>query len=172
MKDPQLLDRVRTEVSSAILPSSTRARVQFDLSKLCSQPLLQSIYAENLRLRVTLFQMRGVQGSEFRLGDWILRRSNLIIIPSHNAHMNSNIWNTGTERDSRPLHAFWADRFLQSPNGRFAGPLKPKSTSCNHIDPAGCDYGEILSKSSVEADTPRFKSDDLGGAFIPYGGGQ
>ena len=169
IRDSSLLSRVRNEVESALIPSSDPSELQFDIPKLCSGPLLQSVYAETLRLRVALIVTRTPCRSEYKLGDWIFPKNELIAISSRDAGLNEEIWNTGTAEDPHPLDEFWADRFLIYPNDPNSGPLKkptpPQQTeksSSTVTSPSGEDLRE----------SPKFSLEGLSGAWIPYGGGQ
>ena len=53
-RDLSLLSRAQTEIAACIL-RSTPQNLEFDIPKLCNQPLLQSCYAETLRMRVAVY---------------------------------------------------------------------------------------------------------------------
>ena len=168
VRDSSLLSRVRNEVESAFIPSSDPRELQFDITKLCSGPLLQSIYAETLRLRVALIVTRTPERSDYKLGNWIFPRNELIAISSRDAGLNEEIWNTGTAEDPHPLDEFWADRFLIYPDDPNSGPLKKPGSAQNEKSlntPAS-------STGRIPQETPTFSLEGLSGAWIPYGGGQ
>ena len=59
IQDQKLLARVRQEVDKARIPkASDNTGAGFDLAKLCENPLLQSCFAETLRLYMNIALMR------------------------------------------------------------------------------------------------------------------
>jgi hypothetical protein len=60
LRDPQLLCRVRSDIASCADDTQPSG---FDVEKLIKLPLLQSIWAETIRLRVHIFNTRKT-GSE------------------------------------------------------------------------------------------------------------
>ena len=163
--DPVLLSRVREEVDECILPSSDPdAPPQFDLTALGNSPLLQSCYAETLRLRTAILVTRVPERDDFKLGDYVFPKNNLIMVASQTAHMDEDVWNTGTGEAPHPINTFWAERFLVHPDAPGSGPLKhAKAQRPKQSLP------EI--PESVK-EKPRFSTEGLSGAWIPYGGGQ
>jgi cytochrome P450 len=150
--DPSLLPRVEAHVKRAQLPrgADTPELVRFDVDKLCKSPLLQSIYAETLRLRVALLINRTPVHSDFELGGWRFRKGRMIAMSTFTAGTNEAVWNTGSKGDYHPLEEFWADRFLV--------PVKTQ--------------GEMEKHGVGDGDAPReFSTTGLSGAWIPYGGG-
>lgn len=167
-RDPYLLSRLRSEISSTIC-SGTSADLRFDYSQLGRQPLLQSVYAEVLRLRLSLFSLRSAQGADFQLGDYTLRQDQTIMISSYTSHMDPTVWNTGTNDDPHPIDEFWAERFLVYPDDPSSGPLKKAV-------PAPQEHASLTSvkdngNTGEQPAGPRFSTKGLSGIFIPYGGG-
>lgn len=102
--DPVLLARARKDVDSAHLPSiNSNDPPRFDINLLCKAPLLQSVYAEVLRLRTAIFITRMPEHNDFRLGDWIFPKNKLMMAASYTAHHDESVWNTGTATDPHPL---------------------------------------------------------------------
>lgn len=56
-RDPALLSKIRHSIRSSV-DSSVQSNLRFDIEKLIRQPLLQSVYAETLRLRVHVYITR------------------------------------------------------------------------------------------------------------------
>lgn len=144
--DPDLRERVMHELAKARMPDDDAGGpslpLRFELEGITSSPLLQSIYAETMRLRVSFLHCRVPRHSDYRLGPFNLRRGGLILVSSDLASRNETAW--GPRRCQRPLEDFWADRFLVPAEGERVG----------------------------EGDGPRFSMDGLDGAWIPYGGGK
>lgn len=173
IRDPTLLARVRNEVEEATLPATPDgpAVPDFDLTKLCSGQLLQSAYAETLRLYMAAGLFRIPSHKDYVLGKWRFPRDGLILMSSRTAHHNEETWNAGTPEEPHPLNKFWADRFLVFPNDPTSGPLKKRS----HADDTSmtrANQDKDHSDKQSELDKPKFSMEGLAGSWVPYGGGQ
>lgn len=164
-RDQKLLSRAQAEIAVARKPTPGPEQAELDIVKLCSSPLLQSVYAETLRLRVALVITRTPEHEDFHMGEWTFRKNRPIVFSSRSAAMNPEIWNAGTVDDPHPLDQFWADRFLVDPSDPMSGPSRK--------DPS--QDGKTISKH-VTLDKheakPYFSMEKVGGGWIPYGGGQ
>lgn len=138
---------------------------EFDVHKLVGGPLLQSIYAETLRLRVAIMVTRTPEREDFHLGDWVFPKNKIIALSSRTAAMNPNLWNTGFPENPHPLDQFWAERFLVYPDDPASGPLR-KQLSVEEVEQRG-----FVSVDRSEM-APQFTMEGLAGGWIPYGGGQ
>ena len=167
-RDPDLLARVEKEIGACRISSTETHEASLDINKLCSQPLLQSIYAETLRLRVALFVTRTPEHEDFNLGEWKLPAKTAIALSSRTAAMNPSIWNAGTFENPKPLHTFWADRFLIYPNDPSSGPLR-KDLADEKILPR---HGRSTTVETLSETESTFSMDGVAGGWIPYGGGQ
>lgn len=149
--DPKLLGRVQHTLSESIVTSdgNTTAEtlpLRFDLTRTLSSPLLQSVYAEVLRQRISLFHNRSPTVGDYKLGPFALRNGGLVCVSTDIAHNSEKAW--GPARTERPLGEFWAERFL--------------------VPAADGKEGEGNPNATTEA---RFSTEGLDGAWIPYGGG-
>ncbi|KAG6353408.1 hypothetical protein INS49_005589 [Diaporthe citri] len=147
--DRNLLGRVQHTLSETTVASdgNTAAEtlpLRFDLAHTLSSPLLQSVYAEVLRQRVSLFHNRAPTVGDYKLGPFTLRNGGLVCVPTNIAHNSEKAWGPG--RTERPLGEFWPERFLVPADGK-EGEGNP-------------DTAEV-----------RFSTEGLDGAWIPYGGG-
>ena len=131
-------------------------KCRFDIEKLGRSPLLQSIYAEVLRLHIAAFIMRSPEWENMKLKNWIFPKGDIVLIATTPAHMDEKVWNTG-KANEHPLNQFWADRFLVFPGEPTSGPRK--STN-----------GAVIPQIE-EGDEPAFSIEGLDGSWIPYGGG-
>jgi cytochrome P450 len=155
--DPALEARIRKEFSSALIAPANPSHVPvFDINKLCSGPLCQSIYAETLRIRVQVTVQR-IAVQDINFCGWAIKKDSLISIGSNNEAMDKRIWNTGSDADPHSLGEFWADRFLIYPNDPTSGPLKPREAV--DIPEKVDDKGE-----------PRFSLEGLANSWIPFSG--
>lgn len=165
-RDPVLLARVKKELDSCLLYSPNSTKPGFDINKLCSQPLIQSIYAETLRLRVAMFVTRTPDEQSYDLGPWKCPPKMDMVLSSRNSALNPNIWNAGTTEDPHPLDTFWADRFLIYPDDPTSGPLKKE------IFPNKDSRQEVVTNEKDQKPTPSFSMEGVTRAWIPFGGGQ
>lgn len=146
--DRKLLDRVRGTLAASIVADSNSTTVEaqpfrFDLTDTLSSPLLQSVYAEVLRQRVSLFHNRSPTMGDYKLGPYTLRNVGLVCISTDIAHNSTKAWGpTRTDNGTRPLHEFWAERFLAQD---------------------ALDAEKMIDE--------RFSTEGLDGTWIPYGGG-
>ena len=149
-----------------------------DVDSLCSKPLLQSAYAETLRLYTSLFTLRSPAHEDFRLGIWKVPKDKLIAVDSRVAHMDSRFWNTGCRSSSNaeddaegpyPLNKFWTARFLEYDDDPTNGPLRfnPSKSKASAVGAIG---DPVLGLNGNNHD-PRFTMEGLTGAWLPFGGG-
>lgn len=158
-KDPTLLSRTRAELEQSCSPTVIQD-AQYHSHILVSLPLLQSIYAETLRLRIRAYAPRYTDRSKLQINGWTFPRKSVILVSTETAHMDTNVWNT--KDGERPIDVFWADRFLVYPDDPSSGPVKNKATK------------EESSSSSLEPNNdtgPKFSLAGTNGVWIPYGGG-
>ncbi|KAK4694385.1 hypothetical protein P7C71_g3190, partial [Lecanoromycetidae sp. Uapishka_2] len=166
-RDPNLMARVQKEIKACRNSSAGSSQASLDITALCNQPLLQSIYAETLRLRVALIVTRTPEEEEFRIGEWTFPPQRVIALSSRTAAMNPNVWNAGKPEDPHPLDTFWADRFLIYPNDPMSGPLRKDATKMEKYR-----LNEPTSEGKPSETGPRFSMEGVAGGWIPYGGGQ
>ena len=160
--EPTLVPRLQRELEIARRPSVRTGDVRFDVGIMCTQPLMQSIYAETLRLRMGLLINRTSQSKEVRMGPWKFPPNAPIAISTTTAATNPEIWSDA--RGKHPLDEFWADRFLVFPDDPESGPLR-KPLPLQNI--------EKMSMPSDDAtNAPTFSLNGLGGGWIPYGAGE
>ncbi|KAL8672925.1 MAG: hypothetical protein Q9168_002631 [Polycauliona sp. 1 TL-2023] len=171
LQDPKLQKRVRSIISPTalhpVLEDTTRERVPtFDTPKLCSDALLQSLYAETLRLRVAVLVVREPARDNFSFRGWHIKKNEVLSISTRTEAMNQDIWNTGDDQDLHPLDTIWADRFIIDPEDPSSGPLRlPKERRNKPRVPA------IHVNGQADARKPYFSMDGLSASWIPYGGG-
>lgn len=116
IRDPALLSRVRSVIDSYRIPSCEPTGVDFDYATLCTDPLLQSIYAETLRLHVASFVMRGPSHDHFFVQGKFIPKDAIMLLSSYNAQTDPRGWSSFFS-DAHPIDRFWAERFLVPLNG-------------------------------------------------------
>jgi len=119
LKQPSLLSEALDKIIASQAWSSIPTNPCVDIETLCGVPMLQSMYAETLRMYTSLFSPRSAIHGDFKLGGFTIPKGERIAVDSRVSAMDKSIWNTGatatTEQGPRSLHRFWAERFLVSP---------------------------------------------------------
>ncbi|KAI1212616.1 cytochrome P450 [Annulohypoxylon truncatum] len=110
-RDPTLLQAIREEVRACV-QTDPDSQIPFDVAKLLKQPLLQAVFAENLRLRVHGFLIRYPELGDIHINNWTIRRNHWCIASSTPASMDPNFWCAG-ENSAYPVDRFWPGRFLK-----------------------------------------------------------
>ncbi|KAL2060528.1 hypothetical protein VTL71DRAFT_9169 [Oculimacula yallundae] len=151
LHDPSLKERLHNILPAAIQPESTTSGKlpKFDILKLCEEPLMSSIYAETLRLRVAVLIVRQPSIDNFSFRGWHIKKDEVLSLSTRTEAMNEDVWNSS----SHPLTEFYSDRFIVDPNDPSSGPFKEQ-------------------KVKTKDGKPYFALDgSSNGAWIPYGGG-
>ena len=135
-----------------------KPHLAFDIIKLTEDDLLQSMYAETLRLRVSVLLVRQPARDNFSLHGWHIKKHEAVSMSTSTEMMDQDVWNTGSKSDPHPIDRFWAERFLVHPNDPRSGPLKENKRR--------------ETKSSNRNGAPYFSLDGCAFSWIPYGGGR
>ncbi|KAH7320698.1 cytochrome P450 [Stachybotrys elegans] len=133
--------------------------VCIDPAKLMADPLLQSVYAETLRLRVAVLVVREAVRGDFSFCGWQIKKNEVLTISSRTEAMDQTTWGTGGPDEPYPLHKFWPRRFLVDPADSNSGPLNIQKRAKK-------------SSAAEGSSGPYFSMDGLAGSWIPYGGGR
>ncbi|KAI0508715.1 cytochrome P450 [Xylaria bambusicola] len=108
IKDQSLMQDARAEVLEAFAFDANKGRRFLNPQKLTSQPLLQSIYTEILRLHVSFTisreAMRPVEIDGYKIPSGSLVQSS-----SNIAHFDESVWGT----EEHPASEFWAERHIK-----------------------------------------------------------
>lgn len=108
------------EVRTASVSSGDSTR--FDLKKLLELPLLQSIYAETLRIYVTAMFLRKT-AKDTQLGAFTVPQDSTVMLCSHSEQMNEKLWNPTCSPEIPAVTEFWGRRFLdEDPSLPDSGP--------------------------------------------------
>lgn len=107
-KDAALLKAVREEVAGAFVTDSATGARTLDVQKVVALPLLQSLFTEILRLRVSMVIMRVVE-EPMSIGGVSIAKGSLIHAYSHIAHTDEDTWGA----PEHPADQFWAERHIQ-----------------------------------------------------------
>lgn len=150
------------EVTSSQGWSSLNNNLKLKIEPLCDMPLLQSMYAETLRLYTSLFTLRSCSHGSLDLGNFTIPKDELIAVDSRASAMDSSIWNTGTTQP-QPLARFWAERFIVSPEDPKSGPVRFNASKARESYPKCSPHHQPKN--------PYFTMDGLAGAWLPFGGG-
>ncbi|KAL8721387.1 MAG: hypothetical protein Q9225_001934 [Loekoesia sp. 1 TL-2023] len=167
LRQPGLVQKALDEVVASQAWCSIPSDPCVDIETLCSVPILQSLYAETLRLYTSLFSLRSAIYGDFKLDSFTIPKGELIAVDSRVSAMDNSIWNTGktatTEGETHPLDQFWAERFLMYPNRPGTGPLRADLSSPREVQTKAITHSD--------GDDCRFTTEGLAGAWTPYGGG-
>jgi cytochrome P450 len=132
------------------------------MTKLTTDTLLQSVFAEILRLRVAALVVREPTVNNFSLpGGWYIKPHETISMSTRTELMDPTVWNAGDAANPHPLDKFWAERFIVYPDDPRSGPLKePK----RRLKPAP--------KDGKSANEGQFSLDGTTWNWVPFGGGR
>lgn len=136
------------EIFSCGSPESPK--VATHLASLLDQPLLQSAYAETLRMRVAIALLRTCENGGFDLAGRRIEKDQHIIIFTSPVVQDDAAWTKAGKPPLKPFDQFWAGRFLV-----------PKQS------PPGSKKGNAEDSPDLE-----FFLRGLAGRWFPYGGGQ
>ncbi|KFY81326.1 hypothetical protein V500_11534 [Pseudogymnoascus sp. VKM F-4518 (FW-2643)] len=159
---PTLAATARAEIA-ALSPG------EINMQALLTSPLLQSIYAEELRLRNAILIQRTPIVDTFKIGPWKFPKGDMIMASSWQEARNRETWNQrGRNGEEHDVEEFWAERFLVYKDDPLSGPRL--------VDAAKVKSGEEAEKAERaeggEAAPPKFAPEKVAGQFIPYGGGE
>ena len=176
-KDPELLSRIRAEATTSLTrPESLTSAL--NIERLCAQPLMQSGYAEILRLHTYNFLVTTSEHCEFVFRGWQFPKDQMVAISSHTAHMDNRAWNVRSRTAQHPLNTFWAERFLVHESDPGSGPLSPEY--CSNLKAKASldqDKSDMLEQSGSprtilpQPESFRFSLAGLNGIWAPFGGG-
>ncbi|VUC24494.1 unnamed protein product [Clonostachys rosea] len=145
LNDQDLLDRVDNEIKES-LTSPKDSGSDIDLDILLNKPLLQSCFAETLRLHVSSAALRINRFEDYHLSNFVIKKNQSVLIPTRPSAMNEERWSAWGNGLKKPLQEFDGERFLtEAPpkDGQKAG-SKPNLT---------------------------FSLDGTAGLWVPFGGG-
>ena len=176
IRSPLLLCQVREALVHSQAQVTNPPYLPFDGPAFCSTPLIESIYAETLRLRSSGLILRSSDHVDLDIGAWRFPRGQVIAVFGYTAHQDETVWSTGSKENPHPLNKFWAERFVIYPGDSSSGPLRQGRTQRersrgNSEWPVDKPARSPLTGPSPPVDAPFFSLDGLGGAYIPYGGG-
>jgi cytochrome P450 len=143
LSDKETQSKFRNEIKDAESSTDKGAYIKkYDVTILCKNDFLQSLYAETLRMYTANIVLRSPSQRPVKIGKWIVNPGKIIATMSYPMHHDETRYNTGSPPGSRPLHSFWAERFLIPDSEAEAQPTGMK-----------------------------FSTSGLEGTWIPFGGG-
>jgi cytochrome P450 len=160
-KDRELLSRVLPELQTAVVSPADQdpsEPLQFDLSPVLASPLLQSIYAEVLRMRISLMVTRMPDRGDFKYGPWTFKHNSYIALPSAYIGYHGGAWAPHTKDGKHPVNKFWAERFLV-PSDEEADKQDSKKIR------------NSTTEKTPTATKMKFSTEHVEGIWTPYGGG-
>jgi cytochrome P450 len=160
-KDQNLLSRVRAELRTVEFSAITSSQ---DLEKLLSLSLLQSVYAEVLRLRVEVQSVFYSEREDIEINEWRFPKKSLLLVSAGPAHRDPNVWNT--REGEHPVNTFWADRFLVYPNDPRSGPKRKTPEELARFQQ------DQTNSTITDRGKPRYVTGGMGNSYMPYGVGE
>ena len=176
-KDPELLSHIRAEATASMSqPDSSSSALVTE--KLFAQPLIQSGFAEVLRLHTYNFLVTTSEHSDFMFRGWRFPKDQMVAFSCHTAHMDNRAWNVRSGTAEHPLNDFWAGRFLIHESDPRSGPLSPEyCSSLKAKNSSDQDEGDVLERTYSSRTVPshskpcKFSLAGLSGIWAPFGGG-
>lgn len=162
ISDEDLLQRARERFEANLTPETQN----IDIFKVSQDPLLQSVFAEVLRLRTLLLVLKYAQ-EDVHLGKWTFPKGSVIAMPTQARAMDTDVWNSGTLENPHPLDKFWAERFLVYPQDPSSGPLRPKNFEVDDFSKAS----DVSAEDPDDSNEPIFSLEGLTGSYFPFSGG-
>lgn len=164
LQRPALLEQVREEIAPFISwDGPGQEKLSVDIDNLCSQTLVQSIYAEVLRFHNGTVINRVPRVPALNLGGWHFRQDEPIIVSTYDTARDPTVWNQGAAGDLHPVDEFWPERFIVDPaNASLRGPVIAQADEQSQ----NVERNEAASESGR-----RFTLDGTDGSWVPYGGG-
>ncbi|KAF4981746.1 hypothetical protein FZEAL_2548 [Fusarium zealandicum] len=160
---------IKARVMSEMEPSFIEGSLSFEIDKLCSGPLLTSIYCETLRVRAAAPVGRASLVPNLHLGKWRLKQGVAMLSMSWIAGRDASFWNTGRVlpdgAEEHPLDSFWAERFLQYHDDPTSGPIRKHDAKTSTPD-------KSTTRTFEDDRTARVVTEGTQGHWYPYGGGK
>ncbi|KAK1997997.1 cytochrome P450 [Colletotrichum falcatum] len=108
LRDPTLLEALRSEALQAIIKNPTTGERSFDTAKLVSMPLMQSVYTECMRLHISIAITREVS-QPTKLHGYRLGKGSIVQALTNLMHFDEQIWS----QEGHPASEFWAERHIK-----------------------------------------------------------
>ncbi|KAI1739028.1 cytochrome P450 [Xylaria scruposa] len=160
-KDCELLSQLMSEVSE----SQFEHPRGFDIKKLTSQPLLQSVYAEVLRLYVASGVARVVRHTDIDVAGYKIPKNSYIRMYSRSMAFDHRAWLLAGRQPEKSLEEFDPNRFLVETTWK-----RPSHSNGGSEAPQEAPVVPMKTSDSSKMKR-RFSMEGLLGLWIPYGGG-
>ncbi|KAI1128000.1 cytochrome P450 [Nemania abortiva] len=108
LRDTELNARMTKEALECCSPDGS-----ISISALAAQPLLESAYAEVLRLRVSIVMTRTVEYGDLNIAGYEIPRGDVVLMPTDAMHFNKELWARAGKPADKPITKFDPDRFLE-----------------------------------------------------------
>ena len=110
IRDRELLTRLRKEIDGVIVVED--GETKFDLQRLVNLPLLQSLYVEVMRLRVSINVTRELV-QPLEVEGHLLKPGSVLQAPTELSHYDEAVWGV----EGHPAAEFWAERHVEYVDG-------------------------------------------------------
>ncbi|GIJ83168.1 hypothetical protein Asppvi_001687 [Aspergillus pseudoviridinutans] len=103
-----IIERLQPGFDRAIIHDAAQVGpLQFNLTKLVSSPLLQSVYSEVLRMRIALMLKRTPTQSDVRLGPWQLDKGRFIVLSTQVVAHDEAVWGPDRTQNGKYPWRLW-----------------------------------------------------------------
>ncbi|KAI1451239.1 cytochrome P450 [Annulohypoxylon moriforme] len=156
LRDQSLLSRLKEEAAECISSHGADPEIK----KLTMQPLLQSTYAEALRLYIAIAVSRVAEYDDINVAGYAIPKGGCLVMYSRSSALDHTAWVKAGRTLNKPLEEFDAERFLVDQDWvrpsleGFRKPAKMPERDPNSPPPK-----------------KRFTVEGLLGLWYPYGGG-
>ncbi|KAM5349734.1 hypothetical protein ACJ41O_006239 [Fusarium nematophilum] len=164
-----LLDHdIKERVMAEMEPSFHQRSLSFDIDRLCSGPLLNSIYCETLRVRVAAPVGRASLIPNLNFGRWRMKQGVGMLSTSWTGGHDADFWNVGQTMPNgsveHPVDSFWAERFLRYQDDPTSGPVRKAGVKFTTS-------GKTPKRTPEDDRNARVVTEGTQGYWYPYGGG-
>lgn len=160
LKDRHLLDALLTEISESMVNG------RLDINTLTGKSLMQSVYAEILRLYTASGVVRQVQQDNVQFAGYSTPRHSYIVAYGRAMAFDNTSWLRAGRQLNKPLEEFDPERFLVDSDWTQPQPTR-KSKEISKPREL-----KTVSPSEEKLAGRHFSMDGLLGFWIPYGGGE
>ncbi|ETS85981.1 hypothetical protein PFICI_04006 [Pestalotiopsis fici W106-1] len=155
LKDPELLTQLKQEVAECTAKEGSNVQIK----KLTLQPLLQSNYAEVLRLYVAVAASRVAEYCDINVAGYSVPKDSYLVMYSRSSAFDYPGWERAGRSLKKPLEEFDAERFLVD-----ADWVPPSLAALRKAE-------KTMARNTTSSTQKRFSVEGLLGLWYPYGGG-
>ncbi|KAF2759288.1 cytochrome P450 [Pseudovirgaria hyperparasitica] len=154
-----------TTTTTSTTPNTTT--IPIDTTALSTNPLLQAIYAETMRLHVSTLLLRSPARVPLPLGPYSIPADTSILISSLHAHTDRRVWHS----PAWPVDTFQPLRFLSPASASASASAHREHVPDTPIKTNTDNTQEQQQQQAQQLQDQQFSLAPYKNAWIPYGGG-